>query len=107
MPRLPITNIVKIYQFERTGNTESYPATPTYEDVNACISPTGTDIQSSYGDVASYQLFEIFLYDVTLTIKNGDKIVDENNTAYLVDGQPYVINNAYMQYIRVLAKLVV
>lgn len=107
MPKLPITDIASIYQFQRTGNTEGYLLDPTYTNVNICISPSGTDIQTSYGEVASYQLFEIFIYDVTLTITNGDKIVTGNNLAYIVDGVPYVMNNQYLQYIRVLARQVV
>ncbi len=106
MPKLPITDVVKIYQFQRTGNTESYQSSPTYLNVNACISPTGTDIQPSI-DVAAFQIFEIFLYDVTLQIHNADKIVTANGLEYLVDGQPYVMNNLYTQYIRVLARQVV
>lgn len=101
---MPLTDVVSIYQFQRTGATEQYPDDPTYEGVNACISPTGTDIQGSYGDVASYQLFEVFLYDVTLTLGNADKIVTATGAEYIVDGKPYVINNLYLQYIRCLCK---
>ena len=106
MPKLPITDVVSIYQFQRTGNKESYQTLPTYQNVNACISPTGTDIQPSM-DVAAFQIFEIFLYDVTLQLHNADKIITSNGSTYLVDGQPYVMNNLYAQYIRVLARQVV
>src|SRR3954470_15567899 len=101
MPKLPITHVVSIYQFERTGNEEAYAPSPIYTNVNACISPTGTDIQNS-GDVAAFQVFEIFLYDVTLHLTNGDKIVAQDGGEYLVTGVPFVINNQYLQYIRVL-----
>ena len=107
MPAFPITDTANIYQLTRTGNTESYPTSPTYTVVKICVSPTGTDIQTSFGDVASYQLFEIFIYDLTLSIKNGDKIVTAAGKSYLVDGESYVINNAYLHYIRVLARMVV
>ena len=106
MPKLPITDVVSIYQQQRSGNTESYKTTPTYINVNACISPTGTDIQTDYGDVSAFQLFEVFFYDVTLLIHNADKIVTVNNLEYIVDGKPYVINNQYLGYIKVLAKQV-
>jgi hypothetical protein len=106
MPKLPITDVVSIYQFQRDGQTETYQATPTYINVNACISPTGTDIQPSL-DTPAFQAFEIFLYDVTLQIHNSDKIITATGIPYIVNGMPFVINNQYMQYIRVLAKQVV
>src|SRR5258706_4556403 len=98
--KLPITDIVSIYQFQRTGDKESYNTSPTYQNVNACLSPTNTDIQADYGGPAAFQLFELHIYDVTLTLHNADKIVTGNNIEYIVDGQPYVINNLYLQYIR-------
>lgn len=107
MPHLPITSIAEIYHLTRNGDTESYPVNPDISNVNVCVSPTGTDIQSSYGDVQSYQLFEIFIYDITLTIFNGDKIITQDNQAYIVAGAPFVVNNQYLQYIRVLTRQVI
>ena len=104
--RLPVTDTVSIYQFVRSGDTESYNTTPAYTNINACITPTGTDIVPS-GEAAAFQLFEIFLYDVTLTIHNADKIVNQNGTQYIVDGMPFVINNQYLRYIRLLGRQVV
>lgn len=104
--KLPITHVLSIYQFQRTGNSEGYSPSPTYTNVNACCSPTGTDIQTS-GDVPAFQLFEVFLYDVTLKITNGDKLVTQDGSEYLVSGVPYVINNLYLHYIRVLARQIV
>jgi hypothetical protein len=105
MPKLVITDLVSIYSFKRTGNTEAYDTTASYTKLNACISPTGTDIQTS-GDVPAFQLFEIFIYDVTVDIKNGDKIINQSGLEYIVDGKPYVINNQYLQYIRCLGRQV-
>ena len=107
MAKLPITDILSIYQLDRTGNTESYSTTPAYQNVNACISPMNTDIQDSYGGVASYQLFEIFIYDVTIVLTNGDKLVTQSGQTYLLSGVPYVMNNQYLQYIRVMGRQVV
>jgi hypothetical protein len=100
----PLNQTVSIYQHKRTGNTESYQDSPTYEGVEALVSPTGTDIQADYGGVASFQLFEIFLYDMSLTLGNADKIVTASGTEYIVDGQPYLIDNPFLKYIRCLAK---
>ena len=107
MPRLPITHVVAIYQFERYQDTEEYSSSPVYQDINACISPTGTDIQATEGGVPSYQLFEFFIYDITVQLHNGDKIVGQDGIEYIVDGMPYVINNSYLQHIRVLGRQVV
>lgn len=106
MPKFPITHIVEIYQFQRTGSTEGYSDNPIYENINACISPTGTDIQPS-GDVPAFQVFEIFLYDITLVLHNGDKLITQDNSEYRVNGVPYLINNQFLQYIRVLGQQVV
>ena len=107
MPKFPITDIVSIYEQQRSGNTESYQTSPTYQNVNACISPTGTDIQTDIGDVPSFQLFEIFLYDITLQIGSGSKIVTANTKEYLVAGKPFVVDNQYLKYIRILGQQVV
>ncbi|HEX2910391.1 MAG TPA: hypothetical protein VH186_06250 [Chloroflexia bacterium] len=104
---LPVTNIASIYHFQRTGNTEEYSATPDYQNVNVCVSPTGTDIQASFGDVPSYQLFEIFIPDITIQVKNGDKIVTDEGVTYLVDGVPFTPKVQYLQYTRVMARMVV
>lgn len=107
MPRLPITNVISIYEFQRSGQTESYSPGPIYQNVNTCISPTGTDMPAAYGEGPSYQLFEIFIYDITVIIKQADKIVTESGLAYYVDGMPFVINNQYLSFIRMLARQVV
>jgi len=99
MPRLPINATISGYHFKRTGSTEAYDTQPAYQNVNACVSPTGTDYQPS-GEVLSFQLFEIFLYDVTITVKPGDKLITQDTQTYIVDGVPFVMNQTYLRYIR-------
>lgn len=106
MARMPITDVVTIYKMVRDGDIESYETSPTYTLKNACISPTGQDVQTGEGGVYSYQLFEIFIWDVTVDLRNGDKIVS-GNTEYLVTGTPNTHNTRYMQGIRTLAKVIV
>lgn len=104
----PITDTASIYHFKRTGNNEEYETTPTYTSVNISITPSGTDIQASFGDVASFQIFEAFISDTTVQIKNGDKIVaDSDGTEYIVDGMPFKLNNQYLHFVRVLVRQVV
>lgn len=99
------TNLVNIYQFQRTGAKEDYPASPNYNQVNACITPAGTDLIMTYGGEAGFQLYEIFVYDMTIQFKNGDKIVDEAGHKYLVQGVAQVVNNRYMSYTKLAANL--
>lgn len=101
------TDTVSIYQFKRTGNTEAYNSTPAYTNINAGITPAGTDIQLTYGGMEGYQIYEIFIWDSTLLLKNGDKIVTEAGVAYIVAGVPQLVNNRYLQYIKVVGRLVV
>ncbi len=98
-----ITDVVSIYHSTRTGSKKGYDSSPTYTNVNATISPTGTDLQPTQGGGAAYQLFEIFIPDITLSISTGDRVVTPSAT-YYVDGVPFTINNRYLQYIRLLAR---
>jgi len=106
MPKFPITDLVSIYKQKRTGNTEQYSDVPDYENVNCVISPSGIDILSSEGGVASYSPFQIFIYDITVQINNGDKIVS-GNVSYFVTGSPNLLNNQYIQCWSLLAKQVI
>ncbi len=109
MPRnMPVTDTVTIYKMKRTGNTEAYDTNPSYQNVDVTISPTGADIQPSDGGVFSYQLFEVFIWDITVEISNGDKIISNDGTiTYLVTGSPNLYNNRYVQAIRTLAKVII
>ena len=104
---LPITNSCVIYQFQRTGDKESYSTAPIYENINVCLSPMGVDIQNGFGDVPSFQQFEAYFMDVTLSINNGDKIHTNDGQDYLVDGIPFVMNNNFTRFIRCLVRQVV
>ena len=106
MPKMPVTDVVSIYKLQRSGNVETYSSTPAYTNINACIGPTGDDIQTSEGGVYSYQLFEVFIWDITVQINNGDKIVS-GVTTYLVTGTPNAYSNRFIQATRTLAKVVV
>jgi hypothetical protein len=100
------TDIVSIYEFTRTGDTESYDTVAKYTGKQAVISPTGTDIQPGYGDVQSFQLFEVFLYDPSLEIANAAKIVNAAGKEFIVDGKPYVVDGPFLHYIRCLCRQV-
>jgi hypothetical protein len=107
MDNFLITDVVNIYEFARTGATEGYGANPTYPNVNVCISPASTDIQIAYGDIASYQLFNIIIYDTTVIMKNADKIITQDGAEYEVKGRPLVMNTPFLSFIKILAQQVV
>lgn len=107
MRNYPITDTCSIYKLIRSGNTESYNTTPAYTNVDATISPANTDIQTSDGGVYSYQLYEVFIWDMTVTINNGDKIVSQDGTRYMITGSPNKYNNRFIQANRTLAKVII
>ena|SRR6266436_4747302 len=101
------TDTASIYHLIRTGGNESYSNTPAYQNVNCGITPASTDIQVTYGGMEGFQLYEIFIWDITLSIKNGDKIVTQAGVVYLVSGVAQIVNNKYLQFIKVVGRMVV
>lgn len=101
-----VTDTASIFQMNRTGDTETYGNSPAYTNINMGITPAGTDIQMTYGGLEGFQIYEIFIYDITLNLTNGDKIVAQSGT-YLIAGIPMVVNNRYMKYIKVVGRKVV
>lgn len=98
------TNVVSVYHFKRTGSTEDYPNTADYTNVNASITPSSTDIQLTYGGESAFQIYEMYVYDMTITFKNGDKIIDDNGAVYFVAGIPEVVNNRYLHYTHLVVR---
>jgi len=106
-----VTGVASIYEFGRTGSvganaSEKYPASPTYQNVDICESPVSTDLQMAYGGPEGYQLFNIIIYDTTITIKNADKIVNQDGIIYYVKGRPMVFNSPFLSFIKVLTEQV-
>jgi hypothetical protein len=99
-----ITGVASIYEFSRTGSTEKFSNTPAYQNVNICESPVSTELQMSYVGPEGYQLFNIIIYDTTVTIKNGDKIVNQDGTTYYVKGRPMIMNTPFLSFIKVLTE---
>lgn len=106
MPQFPITDLLMIYKQTRTGDALQYGSVPDYSNVNATISPTNMEIQTGEGGVSSFQLFEVFIWDITVQINNGDKLVS-GNTEYYVSGSPNLYSNRFVQAIRTLAKQII
>lgn len=105
MPKFMINALLSIYQLQRSSNTESYGSSPAYTNINASITPDDTRIQVDYGGVPAFQYYKIFLFDITLQVRNGDKLVDTNGIEYIVDGMPFNANNQYLQFIKIAGKV--
>lgn len=99
----PITDTVSIYRLLRTGNTEAYNTSPAYTNQDMTITPLGTDIALSM-DVPGFLLFEAFCFDTTVQFTNGDKIITQDGTIYILDGQPYRIDTVDMRFIKLLLR---
>ena len=99
----PVTDTVSIYQLQRTGNTEDYNPTPVYTQKDMLITPLGTDIALSM-DVPGFLMFEGFCYDTSVVFTNGDKIVTQDGTTYILDGEPYKIDTLDMRFIKLLLR---
>ena len=67
--------------------------------------PASSDILAVYPGEPSYQLYEIFTYDMGL-IKNGDKLKTPS-TDYIVRGEPQKVDTTLLKYQRIVGEKVV
>lgn len=93
-----VTDTISIYGFKLV-NDGATPKTrddqPIYTSVACCIQPAGDDIFTLFpGDAQAANAFVVYIYDTSLTIKNGFKLVDQNNNEYIVRGVPEVWTSA-------------
>lgn len=98
----PITHVFNVHKFIKTGDTESYDATPLYTGVDACVVPASTDILAVYPGVASYQLFEIHVFE-NVVLKNGYKLKNDSEE-YIIRGEPMKVENIYLSFIKVIGE---
>src|SRR5438270_7035008 len=104
MDEFIITSVLSIYQQARTTGKEGYPSTANFQNVNACITPVKPELQLAYGAGMSYQMFNVIIYDTTLSLGNDDKLVDQNGTIYFIEGMPISIDTPLLSFTKVLAK---
>lgn len=93
------TDTISIYGFKLVNQN----ATPkvrddtnaVYSGIPCSIQPAGDDVYTLFpGDIQASSAFIIYIYDPTLTIKNGFRIVDQNSNEYIVRGVPEVWTSA-------------
>ena len=100
-----ITDTAELLRLTRTGDKESYPLSPERTGLKCQIMPASADILAVYPGEPSYQLYEIFTYDMGL-IKNGDKL-KAPNADYIVRGEPQKVDTALLKYQRIVGEKVV
>jgi hypothetical protein len=94
-----------IYRLERSGNTGAYGGDPVYEAIPFQILPAGPEILAVYGGQPSFALYECWT-GKTVTLKNGDKLV-AGDRAWIVRGEPQVVADPLLAYVRVIGQEVV
>ncbi len=102
---LLITDTADLFRLTRTGGKEQYGATPVRTGLKCQIMPASADILAVFPGEPSYQLYEIFTYDMDL-IKNGDKL-KSGTTEYIVRGVPRVVNTSELKYQQLVGEKVI
>lgn len=100
----PITDILSIYEYARSAGAEAYQNSASYQNINACITPLNTELQAAFGGIYAFQMFNVIIFDTTVTIKNADKLVNQNGLNFFVEGLSVLIDTPFLSYIKVLAK---
>ncbi len=105
MNYLLITDTADLFRLTRTGDKESYPVSTERIGLKCQIMPASADILAVYPGESSYQLYEIFTYDMQL-IKNGDKLKTPA-ADYIVRGEPQKVDTPLLKYQRIVGEKVV
>jgi hypothetical protein len=99
------THKVSVFRLVETAGQEEYGADPVYTGLDVGIFPASADILAVYPGEASYQLYEIFVYEPAV-IKNGDKLVSGSDE-WIVRGAPQVFDFPQISYQRLVGEKVV
>lgn len=106
-----VTDTISIYGFKAITSgaapKERDDKNALYSGVACCIQPAGDDIFTLFpGDAQAANAFVVYIYDTSLTIKNGFKLIDQNKNEYIVRGVPEVWTsaNSLTNHIKVAAE---
>lgn len=90
-----MTHLIKIYGFElNSNNKKTYSSNPIIANLEASIQPISNDIMTlSVAGINAMQAVNIYLINTSIIIKNGYKIIDQNNNEYIVKGESEVWND--------------
>lgn len=96
-----ITDTVAVYRLTRSGNQESYGASPVITGLDCQIVPASNELLAIYGGNPSFALFAIH-FDENVEVQTGDKLVS-GSTAYIVRDVPMRVENRLLSYTKVIA----
>ena len=94
---LHINRTCELFHFLKTGDKEEYDATPYQTAVKFQIIPAGSDILATFPGVPAYSLHEMFCFDM-VEVLNGDKVIDEDGSEYIIRGEPQRVNTSYLTF---------
>lgn len=104
------TDTINIFGFKLVSDGQT-PKTrdeaPLYTGVKCCIQPASTDVFTLFPEnIEAARAFIVYIYDTTITIKNGFKLVDQLGNEYIVRGVPevWVSANSKTNHIKVAAE---
>ena len=108
-----ITDTISIFAYKLVSDNaipKIRDSKALYTGVPCSIQPAGIDIFTLFPDgIDAAQAFVIYIMQEGVKIKNGYKLVDQNNNSYIVRGVPEVWTtaNSRLNHIRVAAEKVV
>lgn len=101
---LLINDTVDIYRLNRTGDKESYDVTPVLSSIKAQVIPASSEILAVFPGQPSYQLYEIFIYEMT-PIENGDKLIGALGE-FIVRGEAQIVNTSVLKFQQLVGEMV-
>lgn len=93
---LHINDTFSIYRLTRTGDKEAYGGTAVRTGVKAQVIPASAELLAVYPGQPSFQLYEIFVYDMNL-IENGDKLIGSQGE-FIVRGEPQKVKTSVLNF---------
>jgi len=84
-------SIVSVYSLSLGTSTDTYPATATLAGIEAYIESKQADLVQVLGEQSNIEVFDMFCDPIS--IKIGDKVVDQDSREYRVTGVERHDNN--------------
>ncbi len=107
MDFLHITHTASFYHFKTTGNKEEYDTVPYLTAIKIQLIPASSEILATFPGVPSYSLHEIFTYEHTADIRNGDKLITTDSKEYIVRGEAKKVVTDILKYQELVGEMVV
>lgn len=94
-----------IYRLTRTGDADTYGASPIYTSIDMGVFPAGNNILAVYPGELSFQLYEIYIHDY-VSLQNGDKFVETTTgEVWILRGVPRIYDSARNYYLQCIGEM--